>query len=106
MSTRHSFLRRTAAYALACCLVWADLAPLAQAASTDIANVPMATRSRAKPNLIMAVDDSGSMDGEFSPVRGFSTNDGAAWWNTTDQQLRGLRLCLRTERLRHRREPV
>ncbi len=82
MSTRHSFLRRTAAYALACCLVWADLAPLAQAASSDIANVPMATRSRAKPNLIMAVDDSGSMDGEFSPVRGFSTNDGAAWWNT------------------------
>lgn len=82
MNTTHLTLKRSAAYALACCLVWADLAPLAQAASTDIANVPMATKGRAKPNLIMAVDDSGSMDGEFSPVRGFSTNDGAAWWNT------------------------
>ena len=80
MNTRHSLFRRTAAYGLACCLVWMDLAPLANA--TDIANVPMATKNRAKPNLIMVVDDSGSMDGEFSPIRGFSTNDGAAWWNT------------------------
>lgn len=82
MNTLRFNVKRTAASALACLLVWADLGGVAQAVSTDIANIPMATKSRAKPNLIMAVDDSGSMDGEFSPVRGFSTNDGAAWWNT------------------------
>lgn len=82
MNTLRFNVKRTAASALACLLVWADLSGVAQAVSTDIANIPMATKSRAKPNLIMAVDDSGSMDGEFSPVRGFSTNDGAAWWNT------------------------
>ncbi|MEO8137755.1 MAG: hypothetical protein ABI831_27725, partial [Betaproteobacteria bacterium] len=83
MNSRHSMIQRATACALAGALVWAELAvPMAQAAATDIADVPMATRNRAMPNLIMAVDDSGSMDGEFSPVRGFSTNDGASWWNT------------------------
>jgi type IV pilus assembly protein PilY1 len=81
MSSRHSLPKRAGACALATLLIWADIAHVAQA-NTDIADIPMATRGRAKPNLIMAVDDSGSMDGEFSPVRGFSTNDGAAWWNT------------------------
>ncbi|MEO8132867.1 MAG: PilC/PilY family type IV pilus protein, partial [Betaproteobacteria bacterium] len=83
MNSRHSTIQRAIACIMCSALVWAELAlPLANAAATDIADVPMATRNRAMPNLIMAVDDSGSMDGEFSPVRGFSTNDGAAWWNT------------------------
>jgi type IV pilus assembly protein PilY1 len=81
MNSRHSLSKRVAACSLVTLLVWADLAHVALA-GTDIADIPMATRGRAKPNLIMVVDDSGSMDSEFSPVRGFSTNDGAAWWHT------------------------
>src|SRR4051812_11005432 len=51
----------------------------AQAAATanmDIATVPLDVRSAAKPNIIFALDDSGSMDNEVL----LDTNDGAAWW--------------------------
>jgi type IV pilus assembly protein PilY1 len=77
-------LRQAVAYVLACTLIWVDLAPLARA-NTDIADIPMATRSRAKPNMIIAVDDSGSMDGEVLPARPFTSNDGALWWNTAQR---------------------
>lgn len=43
-----------------------------------VSNIPLSV-SQVKPNIIMAVDDSGSMDGEML----FSTNDGAAWWRTS-----------------------
>ncbi|MCW5624834.1 MAG: hypothetical protein KIT73_08980, partial [Burkholderiales bacterium] len=81
MRHRHSLATRALAYALTVLITWAQLAPLASAVPTDLGDAPPSTRGRAKPNMIMAVDDSASMDSEYSPVRGFSTNDGAAWWN-------------------------
>ncbi|HRX88774.1 MAG TPA: PilC/PilY family type IV pilus protein [Steroidobacteraceae bacterium] len=48
----------------------ADSAPLA------LVDAPLFLSIDVKPNLIMAIDDSGSMDFEVS----FPTNDGAAWW--------------------------
>jgi type IV pilus assembly protein PilY1 len=44
----------------------------------DLADAPLFLSANIKPNLIMAIDDSGSMDFELS-MRG---NDGAAWWRT------------------------
>lgn len=85
----HSRPRRTASVILATTLIWSQLAQVAVAVPTDLADTPMATAGRAKPNLIFVVDDSGSMDSEFSPIRGFSTNDGAGWWNTTDRRFIG-----------------
>lgn len=80
--------RRTASTVLATTLIWSQmLQPLL--AATDLADTPMATAGRAKPNMIFVVDDSGSMDSEFSPIRGFSTNDGAGWWNTVDRRFIG-----------------
>ena len=89
MTNAPSRTRRTASAALAVALIWSQLLQAAGAASTDLADTPMATAGRAKPNLIFVVDDSGSMDSEFSPVRGLSTNDGAGWWNTTDRRFVG-----------------
>jgi len=66
-------------------LVWLMIVSLemplqsVQAAATanmDIASVPVDVRSAAKPNIIFALDDSGSMDNEVL----LDTNDGAAWW--------------------------
>ena len=82
--------RRAAACALACSLVWADLATLAQA-NTDIADTPMATRSSVKPNMIMALDDSGSMDLEVLGTTGFPSSDGSFWWHTGDRRFFGRR---------------
>jgi type IV pilus assembly protein PilY1 len=53
-------------------------AQVATAAPLAISDVPLFLSTGVKPNLIMAIDDSGSMDGEML-LRG---NDGAAWWRT------------------------
>lgn len=45
----------------------------------NIPDTPLFLNVAAKPNLIMAIDDSGSMDGEML----LPTNDGAAWWRTS-----------------------
>lgn len=50
----------------------------AQAAQLALADSPIFLTQGVDPNLIMAIDDSGSMDGELL-LRG---NDGAAWWRT------------------------
>jgi type IV pilus assembly protein PilY1 len=50
----------------------------ASAAPWNLADTPLFLASGVKPNLIMAIDDSGSMDFELL-LRG---NDGAAWWRT------------------------
>jgi len=50
-------------------------------ASLNISNAPLFLVTPVKPALIVALDDSGSMDGEII----LPTNDGAAWWNTNDQ---------------------
>lgn len=46
------------------------------AAPLDIADVPLFLTSGVQPNLIMAIDDSGSMDFEVL----LPGNDGSAWW--------------------------
>jgi type IV pilus assembly protein PilY1 len=46
------------------------------AAEWSFTDTPLFLSAGVKPNLIMAIDDSGSMDGEML-LRG---NDGAAWW--------------------------
>jgi len=47
-----------------------------RAATLDIADVPLFLQTGVQPNLIMALDDSGSMDYEVQ----LPTNDGAAWF--------------------------
>jgi len=89
MNARPHRARRAVAAALAATLVWMDLSAVVRAAQTDIADVPIATRGRAKPNMILSIDDSGSMDYEFLPTTGASTNDGAAWWNTRSRSFFG-----------------
>ena len=51
------------------------------AAITDISNLPIEKSAIVKPNVILGIDDSGSMDFEVI----FPTNDGALWWNTSTQ---------------------
>ena len=68
--------RRALAYAVIHSLIFVQTMSAAFGA-TELGDTPMATKGRAKPNLILVVDDSGSMDGEFLPKRGFSSNDGA-----------------------------
>ncbi|MFC3608769.1 pilus assembly protein [Stutzerimonas tarimensis] len=46
--------------------------------AVDVAQVPLFLSAQVKPNVIMAVDDSGSMDSEIL----LPGNDGAAWWRT------------------------
>ena len=53
------------------------LAQAAIAATTDISQLPLDAKSQATPNLIFAIDDSGSMDSEVL----LATNDGALWWD-------------------------
>jgi type IV pilus assembly protein PilY1 len=50
----------------------------ALAAPLDISDTPLFLTSGVEPNLIMAIDDSGSMDFEVL----FAGNDGSAWWRT------------------------
>lgn len=51
----------------------------------ELGDVPLYTLGATKSNLIMAVDDSGSMDFEVL----FPTNDGAMWWHTGDGRFTG-----------------
>ncbi|OYU99701.1 MAG: hypothetical protein CFE45_11955 [Burkholderiales bacterium PBB5] len=46
--------------------------------ATDMAELPLKTSVLAKPNVIFAMDDSGSTDWEFV----LRTDDGIAWWST------------------------
>lgn len=48
------------------------------AAPLSLDQVPLFTKNSAKANLILSIDDSGSMDSEVL----FPTNDGALWWQT------------------------
>ncbi|HEY6509659.1 MAG TPA: PilC/PilY family type IV pilus protein, partial [Vicinamibacterales bacterium] len=66
-------MKATPKLALACL----TLAQAATAATTDISQMPLDAKSQATPNLIFAIDDSGSMDSEVL----LATNDGALWWD-------------------------
>jgi len=50
----------------------------APAGTLGLSDAPLFLATGAQPNLIMAIDDSGSMDNETL----FPTNDGAAWWRS------------------------
>jgi len=54
-------------------------------ASAEIAQTPLFLTLGVKPNVMLAVDDSGSMDSEILA----RTNDGALWWNMNDQSFVG-----------------
>src|SRR5262245_60712241 len=54
------------------------IAGQSRATTLDIADVPLFLQTGVQPNLIMAIDDSGSMDFEVL----LPGNDGSAWWRT------------------------
>ena len=68
-------LLRKAGYsvAIAAAVAFSSTTP---AAPLGLPDTPLFLASGAQPNLIMAIDDSGSMDFEVL----LPTNDGAAWW--------------------------
>jgi type IV pilus assembly protein PilY1 len=66
--------------------VLAGLGASAFASTIDIAQTPLFLTVDVKPNIMVIVDDSGSMDSEVL----FPTNDGALWWHTGNQSYTGL----------------
>jgi len=52
----------------------------------SLANEPLFVTTPVKPNVILGIDDSGSMDSEVL----VPTNDGALWWNSEQQSFVGL----------------
>ena len=54
-------------------------------ADVPLASTPLFLTTPVKPNILLALDDSGSMDGELL----MPTNDGAGWWNTTTSSFTG-----------------
>ena len=67
MNTRQRYWRKTVASVLMVSLIFAQVAQSAQAASTDISDVPMALKNQIPPNIMLTLDDSGSMQWEFMP---------------------------------------
>ncbi|MEO0364428.1 MAG: PilC/PilY family type IV pilus protein [Pseudomonadota bacterium] len=63
-------------------------APVAMAQTNPgvISDSPLFLSDAVEPNVIMAIDDSGSMDFETL----FPANDGALWWNTNIESFVGL----------------
>lgn len=72
-------LVRKAGYSvtIAAAVAFSSTAP---AAPLSLPDTPLFLSAGAQPNLIMAIDDSGSMDFETL----FPGNDGAAWWRNGD----------------------
>jgi len=66
----HRFATLLGAAVLSCVTLQAAAGPL------NLSNTPLFLTTGVKPNLIMAIDDSGSMDFELL----LPGNDGAAWW--------------------------
>jgi type IV pilus assembly protein PilY1 len=93
MNTRPSWRQRTMVHLVAWALVSGQFTPAAMAADpvgeTDLTDVPLPTRGRAKPSMIFTVDDSASMDSEITMAARFSTNEGVAWWHTTARSFIG-----------------
>lgn len=54
-------------------------------AALSIADTPLSLANGVLPNILLAIDDSGSMDSEIL----VPTNDGALWWHTGDQSFVG-----------------
>ena len=85
MNTQQRIWRKLVASSVIFSMIFLPVMQSAHAASTDISDIPVAVKSRVKPNIIMSYDDSGSMDSEVL----MSTNDGAMWWHTGDNRFFG-----------------
>ena len=66
-TNRHSVFRRAVAGALTLTLAIGPLGGTAYAALTPLADVPIAAKVAAKPNIVYSLDDSGSMNLNFLP---------------------------------------
>jgi type IV pilus assembly protein PilY1 len=80
MKTKHRSIAAQWAQALLCWTLLCQPGPAVQAAA-DLADIPMSSRSSVNPNLILVVDDSGSMDWEITPSRGRTSSSGILWWH-------------------------
>lgn len=80
MKSNQRMIGRHWAFAAMCWLLWSQCVPVTHAA-TDLGDIPVSSRSSVNPNLILAVDDSGSMDWEITPSRGRTSSSGILWWH-------------------------
>lgn len=80
MKTQNDTLRR----ACVALLAW-GIGSYAGAQSTPWPSTPLFIGLSVPPALVLAIDDSGSMDSEVL----LPTNDGALWWHTGDQSFVG-----------------
>ncbi|MGH8603996.1 MAG: hypothetical protein ACREXR_14870, partial [Gammaproteobacteria bacterium] len=71
---------------VATAVVFTGLSDVTRAADLSISNVPLFLGGNIDPNIILSVDDSGSMDSEVL----FRNNDGALWWHTVNKSFTGL----------------
>lgn len=67
MTTTFRMKYRALVKSLVVCLIFSQVILPASAASTDIANLPMAVKNTVLPNVMFTLDDSGSMQGEILP---------------------------------------
>src|SRR5687768_6284530 len=67
MNNRRTYWRRVVASTVAYTLAVGQIAPSTYAASTDISDIPLAVKNQVAPNIMMTLDDSGSMQWEFLP---------------------------------------
>jgi len=78
--------RFAAFFLLTACILLPTCAWSATASSPPaIAQVPLFLTPGVEPNILLALDNSGSMDSEVL----FPTNDGALWWNSSIDSFRG-----------------
>lgn len=79
---KHTPIIRAIALAITAC-AW--IGSLALAQSVPWPSTPLFIGLNVPPNIVLAIDDSGSMDSEVL----LPTNDGALWWHTGDQSFVG-----------------
>ena len=79
----HGFTRKIASGIAAFALTL--LATGSAQGDVNIASTPLFVQQPVSPALLLAVDDSGSMDSEIL----MRANDGAAWWHTGDRSFTG-----------------
>ena len=83
MSIRATLMKRNRQMLMGVCV---GALPYSGALALSLANEPLSVAVPVQPNLLLAVDDSGSMDSEVL----FDTNDGALWWSVVNQSFVGL----------------
>ncbi|GGP22908.1 pilus assembly protein [Silvimonas iriomotensis] len=74
MTNKHSILNKI----IFLLLTATQAIPVSYAATISPSQNPLTSQTQSAPNLIMGIDDSGSMDFEVM----LTTNDGALWWDS------------------------